>query len=94
MLCLQVNPWAEGTDKHPCEFVCPEGAIQVIPEGEGVAGYYGMGYKWVDREKCLGADKCWRCAEICEEQLAVLFHLTRLKRKPKSAVAVVAIPNV
>jgi Fe-S-cluster-containing hydrogenase component 2 len=74
-------PWAEGSDKYPCEFVCPEEAIQVIPEGEGVAGYYGMGYKWVDREKCLGADKCWRCAEICEEQFGSAVSFDPIEKK-------------
>src|SRR5690606_19264167 len=66
----QLYEWAEGSSKFPCEAVCPESAIITVPEGEGEAGYYGMGYKWVDREKCLGIDKCWRCAEICEDQFA------------------------
>jgi Fe-S-cluster-containing hydrogenase component 2 len=66
----QLYPWAEGTDEFPCQSVCPEDAILTVPEGEGEEGYYGMGYKWIDREKCLGIDKCWRCAEICEDQFA------------------------
>lgn len=66
----QLEPWAEGSDEFPCQSVCPEDAILTVPEGEGVEGLYGMGYKWIDQEKCLGADKCWRCAEICEDQFA------------------------
>lgn len=65
-----LEPWAEGSDQFPCQSVCPEGAISTVPEGEGKESYYGMGYKWIDQEKCLGADKCWRCAEICEDQFA------------------------
>ncbi|NLG74557.1 MAG: hypothetical protein GX495_21240 [Chloroflexi bacterium] len=64
----QLEAWAEGTDEFPCQFVCPEDAIITVPEGEGKPGFYGMGYKWVDQDKCLGVDKCWRCAEICEDQ--------------------------
>jgi Fe-S-cluster-containing hydrogenase component 2 len=64
----QLYQWAEGSEEFPCQSVCPEDAILTVPEGEGMEGYYGMGYKWIDRDKCLGADKCWRCAEICEDQ--------------------------
>jgi Fe-S-cluster-containing hydrogenase component 2 len=64
----KLMPWAEGSDKAPCEEVCPEDAIVVVPEGEGKEGYYGMGYKWIDPDKCLGMDRCWRCAEICQDQ--------------------------
>lgn len=67
--CL-LEEWAEGSTEFPCESVCPEDAIMTVPEGEGEAGYYGMGYKWIDRELCLGQDACWRCAEICEDQFA------------------------
>lgn len=71
-VCAYCNleEWAEGSTDFPCASVCPEEAIMTIPEGEGKDGFYGMGYKWIDREKCLGADKCWRCAEICEDQFA------------------------
>lgn len=65
-----LEEWAEGSSNFPCAEVCPEEAIITIPEGEGEEGYYGMGYKWIDRDKCLGIDKCWRCAEICEDQFA------------------------
>ena len=66
----QLEEWAEGSTDFPCANVCPEDAIMTVPEGEGEEGYYGMGYKWIDRDKCLGIDKCWRCAEICEDQFA------------------------
>jgi Fe-S-cluster-containing hydrogenase component 2 len=65
-----LEEWAEGSTEFPCAAVCPESAIITIPEGEGKEGYYGMGYKWIDQDKCLGIDKCWRCAEICEDQFA------------------------
>jgi len=73
--------WAEGSDKAPCQAVCPEEAIVVIPEGEGKVGFYGMGYKWIDREKCLGADKCWRCAEICEDQFGSGISFDPIEKK-------------
>ncbi len=65
-----LEEWAEGSSEFPCAEVCPEDAIMTVPEGEGKEGYYGMGYKWIDQDKCLGIDKCWRCAEICEDQFA------------------------
>jgi anaerobic carbon-monoxide dehydrogenase iron sulfur subunit len=74
-------PWAEGSDRSPCEEVCPEEAILHIPEGEGKPGYYGMGYKWIDRDKCLGADKCWRCAEICEDQFGMGISFDPIEKK-------------
>ncbi|MBW6473011.1 MAG: twin-arginine translocation signal domain-containing protein [Anaerolineaceae bacterium] len=77
----QLYEWAEGSSEFPCAAVCPEAAIATIPEGEGEAGYYGMGYKWVDREKCLGIDKCWRCAEICEDQFASGMSFDPIDRK-------------
>lgn len=80
----QLMEWAEGTNKFPCEAVCPEEAIQTIPEGEGVAGSYGMGYKWIDREKCLGADKCWRCAEVCEDQFASGISFDPIEKKAQT----------
>ena len=80
----QLMEWAEGTNKFPCEAVCPEEAILTIPEGEGVAGSYGMGYKWIDREKCLGADKCWRCAEVCEDQFASGISFDPIEKKAQT----------
>jgi Fe-S-cluster-containing hydrogenase component 2 len=73
--------WAEGSAEYPCAAVCPEDAIMVVPEGEGVEGYYGMGYKWIDQEKCLGIDACWRCAEICEDQFASGISFDPISRK-------------
>jgi Fe-S-cluster-containing hydrogenase component 2 len=77
----QLMEWAEGSDKFPCQAVCPEDAILTVPEGEGKAGSYGMGYKWIDQEKCLGIDKCWRCAEICEDQFASGISFDPISRK-------------
>jgi Fe-S-cluster-containing hydrogenase component 2 len=74
-------PWAEGSDKAPCAEVCPEDAIITVPEGEGKAGFTGMGYKTVDREKCLGLDKCWRCAEVCEEQFGSGISFDPIEKK-------------
>lgn len=81
--CYDCNlmAWAEGSDKAPCAQVCPEEAIITIPEGEGKVGFYGMGYKWIDREKCLGADKCWRCAEICEDQFGSGISFDPIEKK-------------
>ncbi|MHB0988174.1 MAG: twin-arginine translocation signal domain-containing protein [Bellilinea sp.] len=80
----QLYEWAEGTDKFPCEAVCPEEAIITIPEGEGKEGSYGMGYKWIDREKCLGLEKCWRCAEICEDQFGSGISFDPIEKKAQS----------
>lgn len=76
--------WAEGSKKHPCAEVCPEDAIYTVPEGEGEEGYYGMGYKWIDRDACLGADKCWRCAEICEDQFSSGISFDPIEKKAQS----------
>lgn len=76
-----LEEWAEGSADFPCAEVCPEDAIVTIPEGEGEEGYYGMGYKWIDREACLGIDKCWRCAEICEDQFASGISFDPIDRK-------------
>ncbi|MBC8248965.1 MAG: twin-arginine translocation signal domain-containing protein [Anaerolineales bacterium] len=62
--------WAEGSDKAPCQQVCPEDAIIVVPEGEGKEGFTGMGYMTIDRDKCTGLDLCGRCLEVCEDQFA------------------------
>jgi Fe-S-cluster-containing hydrogenase component 2 len=77
----QLEAWAEGSDEFPCQSVCPEDAILTIPEGEGEESYYGMGYKWIDRDLCLGADKCWRCAEICEDQFASGISFDPIEKK-------------
>jgi Fe-S-cluster-containing hydrogenase component 2 len=77
----QLESWAEGSDEFPCQSVCPEDAILTIPEGEGEESYYGMGYKWIDRDLCLGADKCWRCAEICEDQFASGISFDPIEKK-------------
>jgi Fe-S-cluster-containing hydrogenase component 2 len=73
--------FSEGSEKAPCEQVCPQTAINVIPEGEGKVGFTGMGYKTIDREKCLGLDKCWRCAEICEDQFASGISFDPIEKK-------------
>jgi len=62
--------WAEGADTAPCAQVCPQKSIVVVPEGQGKAGYTGMGYMTVDRATCLGLEACGRCLEICEDQFA------------------------
>jgi Fe-S-cluster-containing hydrogenase component 2 len=82
-VCAYCNleEWAEGSSDFPCASVCPEEAIHTVPEGEGKEGYYGMGYKWIDREKCLGADKCWRCAEICEDQFGSGISFDPIEKK-------------
>lgn len=77
----QLMDWAEGSTEFPCAAVCPEQAIITVPEGEGEASYFGMGYKWIDQEKCLGIDKCWRCAEICEDQFASGISFDPISRK-------------
>jgi Fe-S-cluster-containing hydrogenase component 2 len=43
-----------------------------------------MGYKWIDREKCLGKDKCIRCAEICEDQFASGISFDPIEKKAQS----------
>lgn len=73
--------WAEGSDQAPCQEVCPENAIITVPEGEGKFGFTGMGYKTVDRDLCLGADKCWRCAEICEDQFGSGVSFDPIEKK-------------
>jgi len=73
--------WSENSEKAPCEQVCPVAAISPIPEGEGKVGFTGMGYKTIDREVCLGLDKCWRCAEICEDQFASGISFDPIEKK-------------
>ena len=77
----QLEEWAEGSTDFPCANTCPEDAIITVPEGEGKEGVYGMGYKWIDRDKCLGLDKCWRCAEICEDQFASGISFDPIEKK-------------
>ncbi len=60
--------WAEGTEQHPCEAVCPTGALHQVKKGKGKKGHTGMGYMTVDRNLCLGIDNCGRCLEVCEDQ--------------------------
>lgn len=76
-----LEEWAEGSSEFPCAEVCPEDAIITVPEGEGKEGFYGMGYKWIDRDLCLGADKCWRCQEICEDQFASGISFDPIEKK-------------
>jgi len=76
-----LEEWAEGSTEFPCAQVCPEQAILTVPEGEGQEGFYGMGYKWIDQDKCLGMDKCWRCAEICEDQFASGISFNPITKK-------------
>lgn len=73
--------WAEGSDKFPCEQVCPEDAIITVPEGEGKEGFYGMGYKMIDREKCTGLDLCGRCLEVCEDQFGSGISFDPIEKK-------------
>jgi len=62
--------WAEGSSKAPCVQSCPQDSIIVVPEGEGVPEYTGMGYMTVDRDTCLGLELCGRCLEVCEQMFA------------------------
>ncbi len=73
--------WAEGKEQHPCQAVCPTGAIQTVPQGQGKKGYYGMGYMNIDRRKCLGIDHCGRCLEVCEEQFGSGISFDPIERK-------------
>lgn len=66
----RLEGWAEGSTKAPCEQVCPTASIVVVPEGEGKAGFTGMGYLHVERDLCTGLELCGRCLEICEDQFA------------------------
>jgi carbon-monoxide dehydrogenase iron sulfur subunit len=79
-----LEDWAEGSTDNPCAEVCPEDAIYTVPEGEGVEGSYGMGYKWIDRDKCLGLDKCWRCLEVCEDQFGSGISFDPIEKKAQS----------
>ena len=73
--------WAEGSDKFPCQEVCPEDAIVTVPEGEGKEGFYGMGYKMIDRDKCTGLDLCGRCLEVCEDQFGSGISFDPIEKK-------------
>jgi len=82
-VCTYCNliAWAEGSDKFPCQQVCPEDAIITVPEGEGKEGFYGMGYKMIDREKCIGLDVCGRCLEVCEDQFGSGISFDPIEKK-------------
>jgi len=82
-VCTYCNliAWAEGSDKFPCQQVCPEDAIITVPEGEGKEGFYGMGYKMIDREKCIGLDICGRCLEVCEDQFGSGISFDPIEKK-------------
>lgn len=82
-VCTYCNliAWAEGSDKFPCQQVCPEDAIITVPEGEGKEGFYGMGYKMIDREKCTGLDLCGRCLEVCEDQFGSGISFDPIEKK-------------
>jgi anaerobic carbon-monoxide dehydrogenase iron sulfur subunit len=80
----KLETWTEGSDRSPCEEVCPEEAIYHVPEGEGEPGYYGMGYKYIDQDKCLGIDKCWRCAEICQDQFGMGISFDPITKKAQA----------
>ena len=69
----ELMEWAEGTAEFPCQAVCPEDAILTVPEGEGEAGYYGMGYKWIDQEKCT---KCGICFEVCPDRFSAVVRIS------------------
>ncbi len=77
----QLEEWAEGSTKHPCQAVCPEDSIIVVPEGEGKPGFTGMGYMTIDRETCLGLDLCGRCLEICEDQFGSGISFDPIEKK-------------
>lgn len=63
-----LQEWAEGSNETPCQSVCPQKAIVAVPEGQGKPGFSGMGYRTIDRGKCLGLEACGRCLEICEQE--------------------------
>jgi len=73
--------WAEGSSKAPCEQVCPQAAITVVPVGQGKAGFTGNGYLNVDRALCTGLDLCGRCLEICEDQFASGVSFDPIEKK-------------
>jgi Fe-S-cluster-containing hydrogenase component 2 len=79
-----LEEWAEGSTDNPCAEVCPEDAIYTVPEGEGKEGVYGMGYKWIDRDACLGLEKCWRCLEVCEDQFGSGISFDPIEQKAQS----------
>ena len=82
-VCTQCRlmAWAEGSDKAPCQEVCPQDAIITVPEGEGKPGFTGMGYMTIDRDKCLGIDACGRCLEVCEDQFGSGISYDPIERK-------------
>jgi len=85
--------WAEGSTKAPCEQVCPQGAISVVPEGQGKAGFTGMGYLNVDRDKCLGLDLCGRCLEVCEDQFGSGISFDPIEKKAQICTRCGGLPT-
>jgi Fe-S-cluster-containing hydrogenase component 2 len=77
----RLEKWAEGSTKAPCEQVCPQAAIAAVPEGQGKAGFTGMGYLDIDRELCLGLELCGRCLEICEDQFGSGISYDPIEKK-------------
>lgn len=77
----QLIDWAEGASSAPCQQVCPQGAIVVVPEGQGKPGFTGMGYLDVDRKLCIGLDLCGRCLEICEQQFGSGVSFDPIEKK-------------
>ena len=73
--------WAEGSSKAPCEQVCPQAAITVVPAGQGKAGFTGNGYLDIDRALCTGLDLCGRCLEICEDQFGSGVSFDPIEKK-------------
>jgi len=76
-----LEQWAEGSSEHPCQVVCTEDAIITVPEGEGKEGLTGMGYKMIDRDKCLGLEACGRCLEVCEDQFGSGISFDPIEQK-------------
>lgn len=85
--------WAEGSSKAPCEQVCPQAALTVIPVGQGKAGSTGNGYLNVDRALCTGLDLCGRCLEICEDQFGSGVSFDPIEKKARFALAAVDFPS-
>jgi Fe-S-cluster-containing hydrogenase component 2 len=77
----RLEKWAEGSTKAPCEQVCPQAAIAVVPAGQGKAGFTGNGYLNIDRALCTGLDLCGRCLEICEDQFASGISFDPIEKK-------------
>ena len=89
-----LEEWAEGSSDFPCAEVCPEDAMMTVPEGEGEEGYYGMGYKWIDRDKCLGIDNAGAARRSAKTSLPAVSPLIPLRRRLRFAAAAVATQSV